>query len=410
VIVLAIVAPVFIVHARGQSAQWARQLRRYAAAQNWPAAMKLVDQQLAIAPADMDLHAWRARLLTWSGHLCEAEQEYRHILQVTRTDPDIWLGLSAVYVREGKIQQAQQAIDTAESLDPCRADIHAARGRILLAAGERSNARLEFQTVLALDPSSEEARAGLLATRGEPKHDLRVGQDNDFLSYANSIHGEYAALTSRWTSRWTTTASGHFYQYYGVQADKFLASVTRRQPRFAAITLGAAISHDNAVIPRSEAFFAVDRGWKTSHSGFMRGVEFAYEQHWYWYESARILTLAGTTTFYLPQSWTFSLGANGARSTFSANDSEWKPSESSRLEFPFARWGEKQLFGNIAFSVGTENFAQVDQIGRFASQTYGSGLRFRMTPRQGVSEYVSYQKRTQNKSDIGFGLSYDLHF
>lgn len=403
-------AQMSVARASAQSADWTAQVRKYAEAQNWAAAMNVIDGKLALNSNDAEARSWRARVLMWSNRLPEAEKEYLQILGTERNDPDVWMGLANVYLREGNNFEAERAIDTAEALDPRRADVHAARGKVLQVLGERAAARWEFHEALRLDPSSDEARAGLLATRGEPKQDLRAGQENDVLSYASSIHGEYASLTSQWTSRWTTSESGHFYQYYGLQAEKLLASVTRRQRFLGAVTAGGAISHDNGVIPRSEAFLGVDRGWKTSNAGAVRGVEFAYEQHWYWYESARILTLNGTATFYLPQDWTLSLAGTGARSTFPATGAEWKPSESSRLEFPFARWGEKQLFGSVAFAAGTEDFAQVNQIGSFASQTYGSGLRFQMTPRQGVSEYVTYQKRTQGKSDTGFGLSYDIHF
>jgi len=416
-ILLAVLSSVFVsfvlaqlAEGRESSPDWRAEVRRCAQRQDWAAAMKIVNQEIAKYPNDGEVRAWRARLLTWSGQLSQAEQEYQQILQTDRTDPDIWLGLSTVYLREGKIQQAEQAIDAAESLDPRRADIHVARGRVLEAAAKPRAARLEFQKALLLDPSSQEARAGLAATRGEPRQELHFEQDNDVLSYADSIHSEYVTLTSQWAPAWTTTASGNFFQYYGVQAAKLLASVTRRQPGFAAVTLGGAISHDNAVIPRSEVFFGLDRGWKTSSAGLVRGVELAYEQHWYWYQSARILTLSGTSILYFPQDWTFSIGATGARSAFSSANSEWKPSELARLELPIRRWGEKRLFGNFLFAVGTEDFAQVDQIGRFASQTYGSGLRLQLSPRQGFTEYVSYQKRTQNRSDTGFGLSYDVHF
>jgi tetratricopeptide (TPR) repeat protein len=416
-ILLALLSSVFpcfafipLAKARESSLDWRAEVRRCAQRQDWAAAMKIVNQEIAKYPNDGEVRAWRARLLTWSGQLSQAEHEYQQILQTDRTDPDIWLGLSTVYLREGKIQLAEQAIDAAESLDPRRADIRVERGRILQAAAQPRAARLEFQKALELDPTSDAARAGLLAARGAPRQDVRFGQDNDFLSYADSIHGEYVTLTSQWSPGWSTTESGNFFQYYGVQAAKLAASVTRRQPGFAAVTLGGAIGHDNAVIPRSEAFFGFDRGWKIGGAGPVRGLELAYEQHWYWYQSARILTLNGTSILYLPGDWTFSINATGARSAFSATDSEWKPSELARLEFPFARWGEKRLFGNFLFAVGTEDFAEVDQIGRFASQTYGSGLRFQMTPRQGISEYVTYQKRTQNKSDIGVGLSYDIHF
>lgn len=397
-------------YGQSRSAEWTAQVRRYAAVQNWKAALKLVNRQIAREPKDMEMRAWRARLLFWSGQLPQAEQEYRQILRVSRNDPDIWMGLSNVFLREGKIQQAQQAIDTAESLDPRRADIRAARGKVLQAAGRHNPARLEFRQALKIDPANAAARAGLAALRGEPKQEFRFGQENDFLSYDGSIHNEYVALTSRWTPHWTTLVSGRFYQSYGVQAQKFLVSVTSREPVWGALTAGGAIGHDNAVIPRSEVFWSIDRGWKTSDTRPVRGVEFAFGQHWFWYESARILTLNGTMIFYLPRDWMLSIGATGARSAFSASDSEWKPSETAKLDIPFARWGDKQLSGNLLFAAGTEDFAQVDQIGRFASQTYGSGLRFKMSSRQEITEYVTYQKRTQDRSDIGFGLSYDIRF
>ena len=174
--------------------------------------------------------------------------------------------------------------------------------------------------------------------------------------------------------------------------------------------MGGAVGHDNAVIPKSEAFFDLDHGWKTSETNLVRGVEFTYGQHWYWYQSSRILALNGAALVSFPREWTFSLGATGARSAFSGTGAEWRPSGLSRLAFPLARWEEKRLSGNVFFAVGTENFAQVDQIGQFASQTYGGGLRFQMTSRQDVTGYAAYQKRTQNRTDTSFGMSYGIHF
>jgi hypothetical protein len=80
------------------------------------------------------------------------------------------------------------------------------------------------------------------------------------------------------------------------------------------------------------------------------------------------------------------------------------------LGFPLVTWTEKRLAGNVFFGTGTEDFARVDQIGAFASQTYGGGLRFNLTSRQDMTGYASYQKRTQNRTDTGFGFSYGVHF
>jgi hypothetical protein len=174
--------------------------------------------------------------------------------------------------------------------------------------------------------------------------------------------------------------------------------------------VGGAIGHDNAVIPKSEAFFELDHAWKSGQTNFVRGIEFVYGQHWYWYQSSRILTLSGTTIIYLPQEWTVSLGAIGARSAFSGTDAEWRPSGITRLGFPLARWSAQRLSGNLFFAAGSEDFAQVDLIGRFASQTYGGGLKLQINARQDVTGYGSYQKRTQDRTDASFGFSYAIHF
>lgn len=393
-----------------QTPDWQTQVRKYSETQDWVSALRIVDQEIARAPQDMDIRAWRARVLGWSGRLAEAEKEYLEILKVSGNDPDNWMGLANVYLREGQTTEALRAIDTAVQLDPSRADLHTVRARLLRTAGERNEARLEFQKALNLDHASKEARVGLISLRLEPKHELRVGQDNDLFNFTSANHDGWTSLQSQWTPHWATSVAGSLYRRGGIDAGKFVGSITRRQPKWGAMTIGGAVGHDNAVIPKSEAFFDLDHGWKAGETSFVRAVEIVYGQHWYWYQSSRILTLSGTTIVYLPREWTISLGATGARSAFSGTSAEWRPSGTTRLGFPLPGWGAKRLSGNLLFATGTEDFAQVDQIGRFASQTFGGGLRLQITARQDVTGFSSYQKRTQNRRDVAFGLSYGIHF
>jgi tetratricopeptide (TPR) repeat protein len=393
-----------------QTQDWQKQIRKYAEEQDWASALRVVDLEISRAPKDMDVRAWRARILAWSGHLAEAEEEYLKILSASRNDPDAWMGLANVYLREGRTAEALTAMDTAVKLDATRADLHAARARALRTAGARNEARTEFQNALNLDPSSTEARVGLISLREEPKHELRFGQENDLFNFAGANHNEWTSLTSQWTPRWSTGLAGSFYQRGGMEAGKFVGSVTRRQPKWGAITVGGATGHDNGVIPRSEAFFDLDRGWKTGETTFVRAVETIYGQHWYWYQSSRILTLTTTAIAYLRREWTFSLAVTDARGAFSGSGIDWRPSGIARLGFPLAEWAPHRLSGNVFFAAGTEDFGQVDQIGSFASQTYGGGLRYQITARQDLTGYGSYQKRTQDRTDTAFGLSYGIHF
>ena len=122
-----------------------------------------------------DIRAWRARVLTWAGRLTEAEHEYNEVLKVERNDPDNWMGLATVYMRQGHMDAALKAADRAVELDPKRADLRATRAQILRASGNVSDARLEFQRALVLDPGSTDARTGLFSLRDAGKHELRFG-------------------------------------------------------------------------------------------------------------------------------------------------------------------------------------------------------------------------------------------
>src|SRR5215467_2229529 len=100
---IAAVLLLFVSAASGQSQapDWTVQVRKYAENQDWESAMRLVDEAVVRAPKDMDVRAWRARVLAWSGRNAEAEKEYLEILRVTRDDPDVWMGLAGVYLQEG---------------------------------------------------------------------------------------------------------------------------------------------------------------------------------------------------------------------------------------------------------------------------------------------------------------------
>jgi tetratricopeptide (TPR) repeat protein len=389
---------------------WQAQVRQYCAASDWPSAMRVLEQEIARAPDDLDLKAWRARVLTWAGHLDEAEHGYRQILAVDRSDPDNWAGLGSVCLREGKVEEALRAVKMAVQIDPHRADLHAAYARVLRASGQRIEARSEFKKALSLDSTSAEARAGLHSLHGEATNDLRFGNETDFLSYTAANQGNWASLATRWSPVWATSVAANFYRRGGIGAQEFTANATAHVPRLGAVTAGGAVAHDNAVIPKSEAYFGLGHGWKTGEENLFRGVELDYGQHWYWYQAARILTLNGAAVIYFPREWSFSLAATGARSAFSGTGAEWRPSGSARLGFPLAAWRISQLSGNIFFAAGAENFATSDQIGRFSSQTYGGGLRFRFGERQDITCVASYQRRTQGRTDTYLGFSYGIHF
>jgi tetratricopeptide (TPR) repeat protein len=397
---LALPVQTFPVTAQEQPPNWQAQVRKYCDASDWPSATRVLEAEIARAPQDLDLKAWRARVLTWAGRLEEAQHDYLEILAVDKRDPDNWAGLAAVYLREGKIDDALRAIEIAVQVDPNRADLQAVHARILATARERA------QTLAESAKAHQPIKTGKRFASGE----IRVGVETDSLSYTAANQGQGASITTRWTPLLSTNLGGAFYQRSGIFADKFVGSVTLHAPSFATITVGGAIANDHAVIPKSEAFFDFDRGLSIRDSKVLKGIEFEYGQHWYWYQAARILTLNGAAVLYLPRDWSLTLAATGARSAFSGTGVEWRPSGSTRLGFPLLAWRTARLSGNILFAAGAENFASSDQIGRFSSQTYGGGLRFEFSSRMYATFTYSFQQRTQNRSDSYSGAGYGIRF
>jgi tetratricopeptide (TPR) repeat protein len=396
--------------AQNSSADWQLEVRQEVAAHNWETALHTIDLQIAQYPQDMDIRAWHARVLAWAGRLPEAEKEFDAIVQAVPNDPDSWMTLGNVYLQEGRMQEGLRATTRAVEIDPSRADLHEARGRALRALGNLREARREFQRAADLDPKDANARADLASVRGDTKHELRIGNDDDLFNFTSGNQGEWISLVSRWSPHWTTSAAGNFYQIANTWAGKFVGSVTGSMPHWGTLTVGGATGHDNTVIPGSEAFFEGDHGWRISEDGVVRGIEVTYGQHWYWYSAARILTLNENTLVYLPKDWLWSLGLTGARSHFPGAGVDWKPSGLSKLAFPIRGWGERRLSGNVFFAVGTEDFALINEIGSFSSRTYGGGLRFRINARQDVIGYAAFQQRTQNRTDMSFGWSYGIRF
>jgi hypothetical protein len=391
------------------SSTWQEEVRRYCDQKDWTAAMRLVDEAVSRSPKDMDVRAWRARVLAWSGRLNQAEQEYGQILKLAPNDPDHWMGLAEVYSSEGRKPDALLALDHALQLDSKRADLHLARGRILRDLKQNAQARAEFHAALAIDPQNQDARHFLSTLRGETRQRLIFESNTDLFSFAGANQQEGAALISSWTPHWATTVGGSFYRWPGIEAQKVNASISGRLGKWGTLILGGAAARDFGVIPRNEVFFSYDAGWRVANP-FLQGMEMNYEQHWYWYRGARILALNETTTAYFPHDWMWSVRITGARSQFPFTAPGWTPAGFTKIGFPIRRFENRKLEGNLFFATGTENYSQVDQIGHFSSHTYGGGLRLQVASMQDVSGFTGYQQRSGDRNEISFGFSYGVRF
>lgn len=365
-----------------------------------------MERRLEQSPADLEARGWRARLLAWTNRWAEAEAEYRRVLDSAPRDVDILLGLADVVRWQRRQEESLALLDRAATLAPQRAEVHIRRGRVLQELERTAEARTAYAEALHLEPGNAEARAGLDALEPELRQEFRIEGDFDHYAFTNDAQSVLTRLRSRIGSRWETDFAGNFQHRFDQQAGRFLGSVSYHPVPAATLTAGGGVARDEGVIPKSEAFFEYGHGLRISESGPFRGAELGSRQHWLWYRDVRLLVLTPSVLIYLPRDWTWSLRIAAARSRFPGTPPEWRPSGTTRLTFPLHR----RLSGNVYFGVGTENFAQVDQVGRFSARTYGGGMRWRFAHRHEIAGYVFYQDRSQGRTQIGFGFSYGIRF
>lgn len=245
-----------------------------------------------------------------------------------------------------------------------------------------------------------------LAQEPQWRHELRVGVDTDQFNYTDTAAAQTLALTSRWNARWTTVLTSTTYQRFGASAERVTARVSRKFGSSSWISVLGGAGHDEAVIPKREAAFELGHAMRLPGKHFVRGMEVAYGQQWLWFSGSKALVVSGSSFFYLPRDWTFTVAAAGARSTFRLPNVEWRPSGSVRLAFPL----HSRLRGNVAFAVGTENFAKADELGHFSARTFGGGLRYQFARRQDIGFSVAYQDRSQSRSQTSIGINYGIRF
>jgi tetratricopeptide (TPR) repeat protein len=384
-------------------ADWQAELHARVSARDLPAALQIVDLRLAETPQDLEARGWRARILAWSGRWKGAETDYRIVLAAFPQDVDMLVGLSYVLTWERDYLDALDVLNRAEEIEPARADIYLSRGRALRASGQLKESRLAFQKSLALNPEDQEAKDELASAVADPRFTLSFGADFDRFNFTSSAKAFTTSLTAKISPRWTTNISVVGLRRFGQQAETFFLSAGYKLTHRDSITVGGGTATDQSIVPVDSAFLEYGHGFSL---GERFALETTYNQHWFWYHGARVMTLTPQVTLDLPKSWSWSLQLTEARSSFAGLLPAWRPSGLTRLSFPI----HHTLSGNVFYAAGTEDFALVDQIGSFSAETLGGGLSYWFHSRHCFTGYLGRQRRSQGRTDTSFGVSYAYRF
>lgn len=103
-------------------------------------------------PKDAEPHIFAAVALETLKQYAAAEREYRAALELDPKSQDALAGVVNIYMRAGRLPEAEPVLRKYIALDPQNSTAHVQLGRVLAATGKRDEAVAEIQQGLQLNP------------------------------------------------------------------------------------------------------------------------------------------------------------------------------------------------------------------------------------------------------------------
>ena len=375
---------------------WVTQVRQQVTANDLKRADEIVTTRLRECPDDLEAQTWHARILSWTGHLPEAENLYQQVARRAPTDVDVLLGLADVLFWEGKLREASGVLDHAEQLQPSSREIAEHRTRVQAAIRDQNpGATRNDRGSVSLEPGPTDVY----------RYSVLVGSQADLFNYSDAAQTQNIGFSIKWNSHWNSSLSGSSYRRIGQAAEQLSAGVSFRPDADQSFSVSLAEASHQQIAPIRQITVDYDRGthW---HIGVFRGLEFTAHSSAVWFDGSRLSILGASAVAYLPKDWWLTLTANAARTKFVGLTPVWSPSWSTKISAPVS----PRLRAEAGFGVGAENYSSVDQIGRISARTYAAGAHYALTTAQSFSTFMAYQLRPRGVTQTSIGGGYALRF
>ncbi|HEU5234792.1 MAG TPA: hypothetical protein VFU50_18185 [Terriglobales bacterium] len=372
---------------------WLVRVREQVAAHDLSAAAATVSARLAVQPADLEASTWRARILSWTGHLVEAEALYRQVELQAPDDADVAIGLSDVLFWEGKVNESSAVLERAQRLRPASLEIEQRRRRNQQAIHDQDSSR---DSVPA---------AGAAAKSDLYRYSLRLGSETDLFSYSSAAQTQVVEFGVRWNSRWSSRLLATSYRRLSESSGQWGTAVSYRISADQSLAASFAAANQQQIAPVRQFAFDYDHGTRF-HAGALKGMEFVAHSASIWFDSAEVMVLGGSAIGYLSRDWMCTVSGNAARTRFANAGASWVPALFLKLSLPAL----SRLRLDIGAGTGAENYSNQDQIGQISARTYAGGVHYSLSRAQEFSASAAYQQRSHGAIEIDTSVGYELRF
>ncbi len=121
-------------------------------------ALEAYSKAAELTPKDPEPHLSAGLLHERQKELPAAEAEYKQVLAIDATSSDATIGLTNIYMKSGRLGDAEPLLRRLATDHPDDATIHLQLSRVLQAQGKKDDALAELQTAVKLAPANVEAQ------------------------------------------------------------------------------------------------------------------------------------------------------------------------------------------------------------------------------------------------------------
>lgn len=219
------------------------------------------------------------------------------------------------------------------------------------------------------------------------------------------MQSQIVSLTSRWGNRWTTLFALNSYEMFGEKAVRVGGGAAFHFRHNDWVRFEGGIARPQDITSKRDALLEYGHGFRFANR-VIPGLESSYQQRWLWYRGAQVSTFATTQIIYLPREWLWAFSFTEARTCYPSSGCAVVPSGATKLTFPV----NHLLSADLLYAVGSENFSQVNQIGRISAHSYGGAVRYQLANHQDVLTSLVVQKRHSGQTQISLGMTYGIRF
>lgn len=348
-------------------------------------ALKQFQALAAVNPDDIEARLWIARLHGLLGEPERAIDVYRSITATEPKNVQALLGLGSALTTVGRLRDAGDALNRAESMASASPAVLEAQGRLHAVAGRTDLSVAYYQRALAIEPGNLQTRAGYDEIRAVRAHRVEATYYFERVDEARrDTHAGRVDVNARVNDKLRVFAAGQHQRKFDRDESRGGGGLEWRPRYDVRVGAGALVGGGGLVLPDSEV--TADVGYARRQITWLAGFRYLH------FDSSDSVVVSPGVTFPIRKNLALTL-----RSYHSQTDLNDSRSGDGNMGFSAHGAGRirPRLWLRAGYVRGFEGLENVssDRLSQRDANTLSAGFLFTVTPMTSLGATYEHQWR-----------------